>query len=73
MRPSIKLTCHWKWQLYINASNTNTAITTQLEESKRKIAMEKNIRKATWKSKIFKNKSKDRDSNFLVIFSSCKA
>ena len=35
--------------------------------------IEKNIRKATWNSKILKNKSKDRDSNFLVMFSSSKA
>ena len=26
-----------------------------------------NIRKATWNSKILMNKSKDRDSNFLVV------
>ena len=31
--------------------------------------MEKNIRKVTWNSKILKNNSKDRDSNFLVMFS----
>ena len=29
--------------------------------------MEKNIRKATWNSKILKKKSQDNDSNFLVI------
>ena len=29
--------------------------------------------KATWKRKSLKNKSNDRDSNFLVIFSSNKA
>ena len=34
--------------------------------------MEKNIRKVTWNNKILKNKSKDRDSNFLVMFSSSK-
>ena len=28
------------------------------------IAIEKNIRKVTWNSKILKNKSKDRDSKF---------
>ena len=33
--------------------------------------IEKNIRKAIWKSKIL-NKSKDRDCDFLVIFSSSK-
>ena len=33
----------------------------------------KNIRKVTWNSKILKNKSKDSDSNFLVMFSSSKA
>ena len=27
----------------------------------------------TWNSKILKNKSKNRDSNFLVVFSSSKA
>ena len=32
-----------------------------------------NITKATWKIKILKNKSNDRDSNFLVMFSSSKA
>ena len=26
------------------------------------------MRKATWKSKIYRNKSKDGDSNFLVMF-----
>ena len=36
------------------------------------MAVEKNIRKVTWNSKILKNKSKDRDSNFLVMFSSSK-
>ena len=30
--------------------------------------IEKNIRKATWNCKILKNKSKDRDSDFLVMF-----
>ena len=34
--------------------------------------IQKNIWKATWKSKILKNKSKDRESNFLVVFSSTK-
>ena len=29
--------------------------------------IERNIRKATWKSKIMKNKSIDRDSNLLPI------
>ena len=38
-----------------------------------KIAKEKYVRKATWNRKILKNKSKDRDSNFLVVFSSRKA
>ena len=33
----------------------------------------RNIRKAIWKSKILKNKSKDMDSNFLVMLSSSKA
>ena len=39
------------------------------------MAIEKNKRKVTWNSKILKNKSKDtdRDSNFLVTFSSSKA
>ena len=46
------------------------AITNQQEE---RITTEKNIRKATWNSKILKNKYKDRDSNFLVVFSSSKA
>ena len=34
---------------------------------------DKNVRKATWKSKILKHKSKDRDSHFLVLFSPSKA
>ena len=33
---------------------------------------EKNITKATRNSEILKNKSKDRDSNFLVVFSPAK-
>ena len=41
-----------------------TAITNQPEESYRK-----NISKATWNSEILKNKSKDRDNNFLVVIS----
>ena len=40
---------------------------------RRKDSDRKNIKKATLKSKILKNKSKDRDSNFLVMFSSSKA
>ena len=35
--------------------------------------MEKNIRKVSWNSEILKNKSKDSDSNFLVMFSASKA
>ena len=37
------------------------------------MATEKNIRKATWNSEILKNKSKERDSNFLQVFASSKA
>ena len=37
-----------------------------------KIMIEKNIRKVTW-SKIVKNKSKDSDNNFLVMFFFSKA
>ena len=33
----------------------------------------KNTRKATWKSKILKNKSEDKDGNFQVMFSFFKA
>ena len=32
------------------------------------IAIEKNVRKVTWNNKLLNNKSKDKDSNFLVIF-----
>ena len=32
-----------------------------------------NTGKVIWKSKILKNKSKDRDNNFLAMFSSSKA
>ena len=35
--------------------------------------IEKNTRKVSWNSKILRSKSKDRDSNFLVMFSSSKA
>ena len=41
-------------------------------EIKPQMAIEKNIRKATWISKILRNKSTDRDSNFLVMFLSSK-
>ena len=34
--------------------------------------IEKNIGKVTWNSKILKNMSKDRDSNYLVMFISSK-
>ena len=37
------------------------------------IAIEKNTRKVTWNNTILKNKSKDRDSEFLVMFSSSKS
>ena len=37
------------------------------------ITIEKNIMKVTRNSKILKIKPKDRDSNFLVLFSSSKA
>ena len=47
------------------------ATTNQPEESKE---IEHNIiRKVTWNSKILKSKSKERDSNFLEVFSSRKA
>ena len=32
-----------------------------------------NVKKANWKSKILKNKSKDMDSNFLIIIFFSKA
>ena len=32
---------------------------------------EKNTKKVVWNSKILKNKSKERDGNFLAMFSSC--
>ena len=52
----------------------HTAITNQWGESKEKnTAIEKNIRKVIWNSKILKNKSKDSGSNFLAMFSSSKA
>ena len=47
------------------------ATTNQAEESKE---IENNIiRKVTWNSKILKSKSKETDSNFLVVFSYSKA
>ena len=48
-------------------------MTNQPEEIKEKDSYRKNVRKATWKSKILKNKSGDKDGNFLVMFSSSKA
>ena len=50
----------------------HTAITNQPEESKEKDNDRKNIRKVTLNSNILKNKPEDRDSNFLVVFSSSK-
>ena len=62
---------------YLTSSLTetepHTAITNQPEESKENIAIEKNVRKVTWNSKILRNNSKDRDSNFVVMFSSSKS
>ena len=52
MSAPVKLTCHWRRQLYGD---------------------KKKIRKETWNDKGLKNVSKDRDSNFLVMFSSRKA
>ena len=51
----------------------HTAMANQPEESKETLATENNIRKVTRNSKISKNTSKDRDSNFLAAFSSSKA
>ena len=42
-------------------------------ENKRKDNDRTEYKKSNLKSKIFKSKSKDRDSNFLVIFSSSEA
>ena len=46
---------------------------TNQKKSKEKRQYKKNIRKVTWNCKILKNKSKDSNSNFLVMFSSSKA
>ena len=48
----------------------HTAIKSQTEESKGNNGIAQNISKTIWKSKILKNKFKDRDSNCLVMFSS---
>ena len=53
------------------ATEPPTAITNKPEESKD--SDKKNIRKVTWNRKIFENKYKDRDSNFLVMFSSSRS
>ena len=86
MRVPIVLTCHWRCQLYISLQlskiliyypDWNRAIECNNKPTRRKqgekIAIQKNIRKAAWNSKILKNKSKERDSDFLVEFSSSKA
>ena len=53
------------------ATEPPTAITNKPEESKD--SDKKNIRKVTWNRKILENKYKDRDSNFLVMFSSSRS
>ena len=68
----------YNYSKYLTSSlDWNRATDSNNKPSRRKqgenIAIRKNIRKATLNSKILKNKSKDRDSNFLVVFSSSKA
>ena len=53
------------------ATEPPTAITNKPEESKD--SDKKNIRKVTWNRKILENKYKDRDNNFLVMFSSSRS
>ena len=50
-----------------------TVIATQPEEMEDNRDSKENKSKATGKSKILKNESKDRYSNFMVVFSSIKA
>ena len=64
------LTCFTMSECYRNEKNQ---LKIMKQESKEKESDRKKIRKATWNSKILKNKSKDRDSNFLVVFSFSKA
>ena len=65
---SIYLTTSLDWNRAADCNNKPTR-----RKRGEKIAREKNIRKATWNSEILKNKPKDRESNFLVVFSSSKA
>ena len=62
------LTTSLDWNRATDCNNKPTR-----RKEREQIAIEKNIRKVTWNTKILKNKSKDRDSNFLVVFSSSKA
>ena len=79
MRVLIKLTCHWRWQLYITTWFTSSLDRNRVtyynnnptrRKQGQKIAIEKNTNKLIWNIKFFKNKSKDMDSIFLVMFSS---
>ena len=59
----------WVSQVWQPPARTVTTIPLQPEGLRGK----NDIKKATWNCKILKNRSKDRDNNFLVAFSSSKA
>ena len=81
VRAHIKLTCHWKWQLYISllflwyltsTLDWNRVIYCNNKPTRRQYGETDSNRKwykessLEFHSKIFKSKSKDRDSNFLL-------
>ena len=56
----------------LTETETQTAITNQPDE-RRKDSNRIEYKESNLEYQILKNKSKDRDSNFLVVFSSSKA